>query len=323
MKAKKICAYEEGKVKLEEYEILNPGDQEVLVESLFSVISPGTELAWINHMENTPGEYPYYPGYSCCGQIKKRGGCVEEFDEGDIVVCNHIHCSAFTIPSGQCTKVPENIGPDAASVFRLASISLQGVRKADIQIGDRIAVLGLGPIGNLAAQLAYVAGAGQVTGFDLVKWRRELGEKCGILKTEQGGEDYQNEFDVVIEATGVPQAVNTALKMVKPLGKVVLLGSTRGNTDGVNFYRDVHKKGIQIIGAHEMYRAKEEKDAFGHFRTHKKDEETIIGLLAQNRIKLKELISVYARPEEAQDIYNRLLEKKDPLMLAAFKWGKE
>lgn len=323
MKANKICAYEAGKIKLEEYEISNPGDQEVLVESLFSVISPGTELAWINHMENTPGEYPYYPGYSCCGQIIKKGEGVEGFEIGDVVVCNQIHCSAFTVRSGKCTKVPENVEPDTASAFRLASISLQGIRKADIQIGDQTAVLGLGPIGNLAAQLAYVAGAGEVAGFDFLEWRRELGKRCGILKTEPDGEQYQNTFDVVIEATGVPQAVNTALKMVKPLGKVVLLGSTRGNTEGVNFYRDVHRKGIQIIGAHEMHRAKEEEDSFGHFRTHKKDEETIISLLAQNRIKLKELISTCVSPKEAQDIYNRLLEKKDPLMLAAFEWRRE
>lgn len=322
MKANKICAYEAGKVKLEEYELLEPGVQEVLVETVFSMVSPGTELAWINHMENTPGEYPYYPGYSCCGRIREKGNGVETFHIGDIIVCNQIHCSAFVIPSVKCTKVPENVEADAASVFRLASISLQGVRKADIQIGDQVAVLGLGPIGNFAVQLAYTAGAGEVTGFDFLEWRRKLGKKCGILKVEKDGEKYQNKFDVVIEATGVPQAVNTALKMVKPLGKVVLLGSTRGNTDHVNFYRDVHKKGIHIIGAHEMYRAKDEEDVFGHFRTHKKDEETIISLLAQKRIKSKALISETVRPEEAQNIYNRLLKKEEHLMLVAFKWGE-
>ena len=67
MKADKICAYEKGKVRLESCEVKPPGENEVLIKTLFSTISPGTELAWLNHMENTPGEYPYYPGYSCCG----------------------------------------------------------------------------------------------------------------------------------------------------------------------------------------------------------------------------------------------------------------
>lgn len=110
---------------------------------------------------------------------------------------------------------------------------------------------------------------------------------------------------------------------MKPLGRVVLLGSTRGNTDGVNFYRDVHRKGIAVIGAHEMHRAQDERDQFGHFRSHQRDEETIIDLLAQRRIVLEPLISENAAPECAQTIYDRLLSKKEPLMLAAFCWCRE
>lgn len=325
MKADKICAYEKGKVRLESCEVKPPGENEVLIKTLFSTISPGTELAWLNHMENTPGEYPYYPGYSCCGRIEEAGSGVRGLAAGDLVVCNQIHCSRFTADAQKCTKIPEKINPREASAFRLASISLQGIRKADIQLGDKVAVLGLGPIGNLAAQLGFCAGAGSVTGFDFVEWRRVLAKKCGILRTEENGEDeaFDSVFDVVIEATGVPQAVNTALKMVKPLGRVVLLGSTRGNTDGVNFYRDVHRKGIAVIGAHEMHRAQDERDQFGHFRSHQRDEETIIDLLAQRRIVLEPLISENAAPECAQTIYDRLLSKKEPLVLAAFCWCRE
>lgn len=323
MRADKICAYEKGKVKLEHYEAAKPKENEVLVKTMFSTISPGTELAWLNHMENTPGEYPYYPGYSCCGRIEGTGSGTADFKEGDLVVCNQIHCSGFAIESKKCTKIPAGITPCEASAFRLASISLQGVRKADIQLGDKAAVLGLGPIGNLAAQLGFCAGAGSVTGFDFVAWRRALAEECGILNTEENGEkeEFDSAFDVVIEATGVPQAIHTAFKMVKPLGKVVLLGSTRGNTDGVNFYRDVHRKGISVVGAHEMHRAQHESDQFGHFRSHKRDEETVVELLAQRRITLEPLISEITSPENAQAIYDRLLCKKDPLMLAAFDWS--
>lgn len=325
MEAKKICAYKVGKVRIESYEIPHIGEEDVLIKTLYSTISPGTELAWINHMENTPGKYPYEPGYSCCGRIIQTGSKVKKVEVGDIVVCNYIHCSEFVIPEKKCTRVPESIDPKEASAFRLASISLQGVRKADIQIGDRVAVLGLGPIGNLAAQMARVAGAGETTGFDFVEWRRRLAEECKILPTAENGDEekYQSTFDVVIEATGVPQAINTALKMVKPLGKVVLLGSTRGCTDGVNFYRDVHRKGIVVIGAHEMHRSQDEQDAFGHFRSHKKDEETVIHLLAQGRVHMEPLVSEVTEPERTQEIYQRLLEKKEQLMLAAFRWCSE
>lgn len=232
-----------------------------------------------------------------------------------MVVCNQFHCSEFITPANKCIKVRKDVGEAEASAFRLASISLQGVRKAEIQIADRVAVLGLGPIGNLAAQLAYVAGAGEVIGFDFVDWKRKIAEKCNIPLTAVSGEEeiYQDAFEVVIEATGAPQAVNTALRMVKPRGKVILLGSSRGCTDNVNFYRDVHRKGISIIGAHEMHRSK----------TNKEDEETIVSLLEQGRICTKPLISTIASPEDAQDIYEQLLGKEREIMLAVFKWNEE
>lgn len=324
MRENRICVYEKGKVCLEHYEVKMPESDEILVKTLFSTISPGTELACLNHLENTPGEYPYYPGYSCCGRVEMAGSAVSEIQEGDLIVCNQIHCSRFTIKAENCRKVPETVTPREASAFRLASISLQGIRKADIQLGDHMAVLGLGPIGNLAAQFGFCAGAGNVIGFDFVGWRRKLAGECGIWQTAENGEReiFEDAFDIVIEATGAPQAVNTALKMAKPLGKVVLLGSSRGITNGVNFYRDVHRKGVSIIGAHEMHRAQDEKDRFGHFRSNAEDERIVLNFLSGKRIRLAPLISEVVPPESAQIIYDRLSGKKEPLMLAAFDWSK-
>ena len=323
MNTTKIKAYEAGHVELETAELAAPGPREVLLETLYSTISPGTELAWLNHMENTPGKYPYYPGYSLCGRVLEKGGEVSGLEPGDLVAANAPHWSHHVIDAEKCVRLPEGMDPEEASAFRLASISLQGVRKADIQLGDRVAVLGLGAIGNYAAQLAYVAGAGEVIGFDFVDWRRKLAEDCGVLHTESDGDapGFENAFDVVFEATGVPPVVNTALRMVKPLGRVILLGSTRGLTDGVNFYRDVHRKGVSIIGAHEMHRSQSLQDRFGHFRSGREDEETVIRLLKEHRISLRPLISETVKPQDAQSIYDRLLAKQGALLLAAFEWN--
>ncbi|WP_320128616.1 zinc-binding alcohol dehydrogenase [uncultured Sphaerochaeta sp.] len=325
MYCKKICAYEPGKVKLIEVELGEIKDDEVLVKTLFSTISPGTELAWINHMENTPGQYPYYPGYSCSGRIEKIGKEVQDFSIGDRVVANVPHCSYFIEKAEKCTKIPSCIDSLEASAFRLASISLQGIRKADIQIGDAVAVLGLGAIGNLAAQIAHVAGAGKVVGFDFIESRRENAVSCGIKYCKENGNDPENlnAFNVVVEATGNPKAVLTALHMAKPLGTVVLLGSTRGLVDGLNVYADIHRKGIQVIGAHEMHRAQSDRDCFGHFRSHKIDEQTIINLLAEKRIQLLPLINEVSAPENAQVVYDRLAARNSSLILVAFAFNEE
>ena len=250
----KIEAYEKGHVGLTQAEQLEVGPHEVLLKTLYSTISPGTELAWLNHMENTPGEYPYYPGYSACCRVEETGAEVVGISVGDIVAASTKHWSFHVLEADKCIPLPETLKPCEASAFRLAAISLQGVRKADLQIGDDVAVLGMGAIGNYAAQLSYVAGA--------------------------------------------------------------------GTTDGVNFYRDIHRKGITVVGAHEMHRSQNEADRFGHFRSRKEDEETVIRLLEAGRITLAPLISTVVAPQEAQDIYNRLLNKNEHLLLATFDWDK-
>ncbi|HZJ88778.1 MAG TPA: zinc-binding alcohol dehydrogenase [Sphaerochaeta sp.] len=322
MKTKRLQAFEKGQVKLVEEKLPELGADEILLKTIFSTISPGTELAWINHMENTPGIYPYYPGYSAVAQVKGTGKNVNNLQLGDVVVANITHDSYAITKADKVTLVDSDMDLQEVSAFRLASISLQGVRKAGIQIGDNVAVIGLGAIGNLAAQLAHVAGAGAVIGFDTVDWRRDLAAECGVvhLESDSSDEKFHNKFDVVFEATGVPAVINTALEMVKPLGTVILLGSTRGLTDAVNFYKNVHRKGVTVVGAHEMHRAKSEGDGVCHFRSHKYDEATIIKLLQAKRICIKPLINAVVKPNKAQDIYEKLLSREDHLILASFDW---
>lgn len=320
MNSKRLVAYKKGAVCLEDFEINPPKKGEVLLEAIYSTVSPGTELAWINHMVNTPGEYPYYPGYSTCGKVLEVGEGVVNLKVGDIVVYRWMHTSHITLSADICTKVFEGTSLKDASAYRLASISLQGIRKAQIQVGDQVAVIGLGPIGNLAAQLAKVAGAGTVVGIDMVAWRRELALKCNVDEVYESADQdcLKEQFDVVIEATGAPAAINLGLKMSKKFGKLILLGSTRGVVTDVNFYLDVHRKGVTIIGAHECRRAN--VDDLGNIKTSMTDERTIMLLLGQKRIRTDLLINETTDVKNAQIVYDRLLKKEEPLMLVTFQW---
>lgn len=322
MKTTKIVAFAKGRVELVTEELGALRGNQVLVQTLYSAISPGTEVAWLHHMANTPGKYPYYPGYSSCGKVLETGAGVEGIKPGDTVVCRAEHWSHYIADADKCTVVPPGISPLEASAYRMASIAMQGVRKADIEIGEDVAVLGLGAVGNLASQISRVAGAGCVCAFDPVDWRRELGGTLGIDKTlsDPAAEEHKNRYDVVVEATGVASAVNTALDMVRQFGRVILLGSSRGNTDNVNFYLNVHKKGATIVGAHDSARPKHIDDRFGHFRPHIADEQVVIKLMAAKRISLLPLISEVVDARDAQSIYDRLLGKKEKLMLAAFEF---
>ena len=72
--------------------------------------------------------------------------------------------------------------------------------------------------------------------------------------------------------------------------------------------------------ADKMHRLQNPADCFGHIRTHKQDEESIIKLLGNQRIIMEPLISEIVNPVDAQSIYDRLLARKEQLMLGTFQW---
>ena len=328
MKAHRVCFSEQGKVVIETTDVEPPGHGQVLVEAICSVISPGTELAFLHARPNTPGKFPNSSGYCMCGRVIGKSDGVEGFDDNPIVAVASSHASAQVVAANSCRRVPNGMPPVQAAAFMVVAIALQAVRKGQIQMGESVAVLGLGLIGNLAAQLAHVAGAARVVGVDPVGWRRNLAIECGTDGAHASSSDLLQQlpdhpvrgqgFDVVIEATGLPSPINDAFHLARRLGRVVLLGSTRGNTDSVNFYRDVHKKGLTIIGAHGSIRSN--RDDVGHLHTLWSDQLTSLDLIAANRIKIDPLISDRIAALQAPHAYEQLAAQDKPLMTIALEW---
>ena len=93
----------------------------------------------------------------------------------------------------------------------------------------------------------------------------------------------------MIEATGAPPLVVTAFQLAAVKGRVVLVGSTRGDTDGVNFYRDVHRKGLHVIGAHEITRPLYENSP-GYW-TQIREHRVCLELLSRRLVRVAPLIT--------------------------------
>ena len=317
----RIVASAKSSIAVESFELPEVGPTQVLIETHYSAISPGTELAFLHNKPNTPGNYPFYPGYSACGQVIKTGEAVDSLTIGQIVVSSARHASHAVLEAAQCQPLPDTLSEVDASPFRLVSIALQGIRKAQIQLGWEVAVIGLGPIGSLAGQLSRATGATYVEGIDPVGWRRELALACGFdavaASTDQTGRQSTG-FDVVIDATGVPQAIPPAFQLAKRLGHVLLLASTRGETSSVNFYRDVHKKGLTVVGAHDSIRPAVDDHLF--YQSHQSDVSTSLKLIASGRVQTAPLISDIVSPEEADRAYERLTARDEALMLIVFRW---
>jgi len=320
---------EKGRAVLEPFELAKPGDDEVLIETEYTLISPGTELAFLNALPNTPGLFPQYPGYNNVGRVVELGRRVTGPAVGDRVASAAKHASMATAPASRVIEVPAGLEPEKAVYHNMAAISLQAVRKAQIELGEAVVVLGQGIIGNLALQLARLSGGLPVIGTDLIDRRLMLARECGAdLAVNPHVEDLKarllefigrDSVDVVLDATGIPQAVLDGLDLAGYRGRVVLLASTRGETERVNFYRDVHKKGLIIIGAHNSIRPKGEESTRGYW-TAQDDTAVALRLMAAGRLKVAPLTTDVLKAEEASVAYDLLAHARDEHLGVLLDW---
>jgi 2-desacetyl-2-hydroxyethyl bacteriochlorophyllide A dehydrogenase len=314
-------------VNLENFLVEPPNSNELLIRTLYTLISPGTEIAYLMSLPNIPQVFPQYPGYSNIGVVEKIGKDVTNFKEGEIVASASKHAS-YVKSSAQLTfKVPEGLSPKEASFFRLGAIVLQGIRKSRVELGESAIVLGLGLIGQIAAQLLKLSGALPVVAVDLVNNRLSTAKALGADYTFNPSKvDVEEEVkkvtegkgaNIVIEATGSPEAVNLAFKLASRKGRIVLLGSTRG-VSTVNFY-EIHRKGLIIIGAHNSVRPLYE--SYKNYWTEEDDVKAIFKLMVKGLLRCKELISRVVKFSEAPKAYELLLEKKDEVLGILLEWS--
>jgi L-iditol 2-dehydrogenase len=324
MEGRRVVWVERGRAELETFAVPEPKPGQVLIESEVTLISPGTERAFFLSLPNAQGRFPGTPGYCCAGRVAALGEGVEGLEVGERVVAATNHCSHSLARAGQVWKVPEGLEPEQAAFFNLGAIALQGVRKARVELGESTAVVGLGLIGNLALQLARLQGALPAIGVDPDAWRREVAMACGADRCEDPTAEGASERlaaeggpAVVIEATGHAEPVNDAFAMAGHHARVVLLASTRGVTE-TNFYRDVHKKGLTVLGAHAHVRPATESSP-GYW-TQSEDVATVLRLLAAGRLQVAPLTSKVFAWADAPKAYDILASWRKDLLGMLIDW---
>lgn len=315
---------------METFTLPPTGDDDVLVATDCTLISPGTERAFLLGLPNAQGGYPSRPGYSNIGTVIAVGNAVTSFKIGERVASTQGHTSHFVTAPNRLLKVASaDVPSEEAVFFNLGAISLQGVRKARIELGEATLVLGQGLIGLLALQLAKLNGALPVIAADLTDSRLELAKSIGAdITLNPEDTDFSEQLNavtdgngpvVVIEATGHPDAISTALDVAGWGARLVLLASTRGETSKVNFYRDVHKKGLILYGAHNAVRPRQESSP--NYWTLKDDSHLLLTLIAEKRFDVAPLISHRVPGAEAPKAYQLLMEWNPNLLGVVLQWN--
>jgi 2-desacetyl-2-hydroxyethyl bacteriochlorophyllide A dehydrogenase len=306
--------------------VLQP--HQLLVRTRVSLISPGTERAFFLSLPNTTNNYPHYPGYSNIGEIVACGTKVSNWLVGTRVASAALHVHYAAVDADKCIPVPTGLADESAVFFNLTSIAMQGVRKARIELGESVVVVGAGLIGLLAMQLARLNGALPVITVDTDERRLAFAQQVHadaiVCVDEQLTETVavhcgKPGADVVIEATGHPEAILTAFALARPGGRVILLGSTRGETEQVNFYRDVHKKGLTVIGAHNIARPLVESSPGWWIA--QDDQRIALQLLALGRLSVGPLTTHHFAYHQASAAYARLQQWDTSTLGMVLDWS--
>lgn len=314
---------EAGLATIEPCEMPVPGAGQLLIRTRATLISPGTERAFFLGLPNTTQRFPQYPGYNNVGEVAALGEGVTEWQIGDRVATPTRHAAYVLANAADGVRIPDGLPDERAAFFELGAIALQGVHKARIELGEAVVVIGAGLIGLLAMQLAKLQGAAPVITVDQDEQRLDFAQQAGAdavlmadghLSAELSRLCGEQEPAVVIEATGHPAAIPTAFDLAGWCGRVILLGSTRGETEQVNFYRDVHKKGLTVIGAHNS--ARPAHDSRPGWWTRLADQQTAMKLLTLDRLVIHPLITHRFSWQQAPQAYALLKEwNKDALGL--------
>ncbi|WP_369182278.1 bi-domain-containing oxidoreductase [Streptomyces sp. Y1] len=209
--------YKSGELSVLEVPVPGCKPGGVLVRSVYSLISTGTEMMKVSEagmsmvgkarsrpdqvakvmqsvaVNGLPATYrkvmgkldSYTPlGYSLCGVVEQVGAGIDDVKVGDLVACagneHALHAELNWVPKNLYTPVPDGLAPQHAAFGTVGSIALQGVRQGEPQLGEVALVIGLGLIGQLVVQLLTAAGV-RVVGADPDPSRCELAERLGAV----------------------------------------------------------------------------------------------------------------------------------------------
>lgn len=193
---------------------------------------------------------PVPMGYSSAGAILDVQGDVGGLSVGELVACagsTANHAEVVVVPRNLVVPVPEGVASEEAAFATIGAIAMQGVRQAEVRLGERVAVIGLGLIGLLTVQIARAAGA-RVFGIDIDPRRleiaKDLGCEAAALGTDEGLEEaallftggYGFDATIITAASASNIPVEQAAILTREKGRVVVVGLTKMDVPREPFY---------------------------------------------------------------------------------------
>lgn len=274
-------------------------------------------------------------GYSAAGTVIAIGGEVEGFRPGDRVACAGAgianHAEIIDVPVNLTVRIPEGLGTDWAATVTLGSIAMQGVRRAAPALGENVAVIGLGILGQLTVQMLKAAGC-RVIGSDVDPGRIAMalagGMDIGVNPAEDDfaervrllTDGFGADIVLITAATSSHEVIKQAFGAARRKGRVVLVGDV-----GLNINRaDIYAKEIDFLvstsyGPGRYDAVYEEGGAdypYAYVRwTENRNMESYLQLLKSGQIALDKLKTERYPIDQAREAYEALKGAGKPMLV--------
>ncbi|MBV7330904.1 zinc-binding alcohol dehydrogenase [Chloroflexi bacterium TSY] len=340
IETKQVVVTGQNEVELQtiEFDDQNLGADELLIETEYTFISAGTELANYTGKDSAVFEagswcaYPWRSGYANVGIVQSVGEAVERVKPGDRVFTYGSHGSIIRYNQTRLViEVPEGLDFAIAAASRMAAVSMTAIIVAEIEGSPWVAIYGLGSVGNLAAQ-AFLARGCRVIGVDPVEARRSLAQRCGISITVGGDPESANAqvqeitggvgADITIDAVGHSLVCAQALKATANFGQMIILGTPRVPIEGdlTEVFAASHRRWVTIRGALEwcipMY------PAHGVPTSQYSKQEMLFEWLKSGTLQIEPLVSHRLPPSEIKQAYEGLLHQPEEYTGVVLDWTK-
>lgn len=335
-----------------------------MVRNHFSVISAGTEgktvtdarkgyiakaksrqkeVKQVIEMVKTSGILPTYKtvmnkleapsalGYSTAGEVIAVGDGVTNFRVGDWVACGGStasHADVIAVPVNLAVSVPKTVDLKQAAFSTIGSIVIQGIRQADLRLGENCLIIGMGIIGQLTYKILEASGINPI-GIDVSDGMIKQSKEAGISNVFNRNQDGIDEIitqhtkgygaDAVIITAGTPSLdpVEFAGAMARKKAKVVVVGAVPTGFSRANYYKkelDLRMSMSYGPGRYDIqYEEKGIDYPIGYVRwTENRNMQAFIDLLAFNRLDISNLISHTFDLGDAPKAYDMILERNEP-----------
>ncbi|MCC6483223.1 MAG: zinc-binding alcohol dehydrogenase [Armatimonadetes bacterium] len=339
---KQVCLNERGEIVVRQTEDPKVGNQFIVTDTTFSIISTGTETMGIRAARkssaNQPGLTPL--GYTNSGCVTAVGSGVDTVSTGDRVgaygssFAQAGHASKSKISKHLCVKLPDNVSLRSGAFLGLGGIAMQAVRRADLRLGETVVVLGLGVLGQIVARI-FLAGGQQVFGCDFLQMRADTAAEAGVCIIRPGEvsvdellastDGHGADAVVICVATDSAEPIAQALKMLRFGGRIVVVGVAQIELDRSLFFGKEAQVLISRAAGPGRYDPSYERDGedlpYPYVRwSEGRNLAEFIRLLHIRQVEVESLITHEFSVDEAPEAYEQVMEHPGETLAVALKY---